>query len=165
MTTRTARCACGRVEITVKGEPGHVYVCHCDFCQRRSGNVFIASASFADTQVVSITGETCCYNGLEIDGVGAVGIPGGINFRFCAVCGSSVYFDMIYPANNQRFYTIALGCFVDPHFGPPTSEYFTNFRHPWVQQIPGAVQIHDPLGVDTELAWRETDAGRQSAKN
>lgn len=160
MATRTARCACGRVEVIVEGEPGHVYVCHCEFCQRRSGNVFIASASFAEDQVVSITGETCCYNGLEVDGVGAVGIPGGINFRFCAVCGSSIYFDMIYPANDQRFITIALGCFVDAEFPPPTTEYYTRHRAPWVQPIPGATQLYDPMGADAEAAWRETDEGR-----
>jgi hypothetical protein len=74
MATRTARCACGRVEVTVEGEPLLVYVCHCDFCQRRSGNVFIASAQFPEEQVVSITGETRCYNGLEIDG----GVPGAV---------------------------------------------------------------------------------------
>jgi hypothetical protein len=154
MTTRTARCACGRVEVTVEGEPEHVYVCHCDFCQRRSGNVFIASASFAEDQVISITGETRCYNGLEVDGVGAVGIPEGINYRFCAVCGSSVYFDMISPHTGQRFFRIALGCFVDPVFPPPTTEFFAKFRHPWVPPIPGAAQINDPMGADAEVAWR-----------
>jgi hypothetical protein len=158
MTTRTARCACGRVEVTVEGEPGFVYVCHCDFCQRRSGNVFIASASFAEDQVISITGETRCYNGLEVDGVGAVGIPEGINYRFCAVCGSSVYFDMIFPPTGTRSYTIALGSFVDSVFPPPTTEFFTKFRHPWVPPIPGAVQIHDPMGDNALEAWREVEA-------
>jgi hypothetical protein len=124
-----------------------VYVCHFDFCQRRSGNVFIASASFAEDQVVSISGETGCYNGLEIDGVSAVGIPGGINFRFCAVCASSIYFDMIYPPTGGRFFTIALGCFVDPVFSPPTTEFNTKFRHPWVAPIPGALQLYDPMGL------------------
>jgi hypothetical protein len=33
--------------------------------------VFIASASFAENQALSITGETKCYNGLEVDAVGA----------------------------------------------------------------------------------------------
>jgi len=141
MTTRTARCACGRVEVTVEGEPGHVYACHCDFCQRRSGNVFIASASFAEPQVVAITGETQCYNGLEVDGVGAVGIPGGINYRFCAVCGSSIYFDMIFPGTGQRFFTIALGCFVDDVFPPPAEEFFTKFRHPWVAPVPDTMAV------------------------
>jgi hypothetical protein len=80
--------------------------------------------------VISITGETRCYNGLEVDGVGAVGIPGGINYRFCAVCGSSLYCDMVYPPTGQRFFTIALGSFVDPVFPPPTTEFFTKFRRP-----------------------------------
>ena len=145
MTTRTARCACGRVEVTVKGEPLLVYVCHCDFCQRRSGNVFIASAQFPEVQVVSITGETRCYNGLEVDGVGAVGMPGGINYRFCAVCGSSIYMDAIFPHTGERVLTVALGSFVDAVFPPPTTEFFTRFRHPWVPPIPDAVQIYDPL--------------------
>jgi hypothetical protein len=154
MTTRTARCACGRVEITVEGEPGRVHTCHCDFCQRRSGNAFIASAAFSEDQVVEIKGETSCYNGLEVDGVGAVGIPGGINYRFCPVCGSSVYFDLIYPATGERFYTVAVGCFVDQEFPRPQMEFFTEFRHPWVAPVPDAVQIHDPMGRDAELGWR-----------
>jgi hypothetical protein len=74
MATRTARCACGRVALTVEGEPQLVYVCHCEFCQRRSGNVFIASAQFVEEQMVAITGDTTRYNGLEVDGVGAVAI-------------------------------------------------------------------------------------------
>ena len=160
MTTRTARCACGRVEVKVAGEPAQIYVCHCDFCQRRSGNVFIASASFPEDQVVSITGETRCYNGLEVDGDGPPGIPGGINYRFCAVCGSSVYFDMVLPATGQRFFTVALGAFVDAVFSQPTVEFFTKFRHPWVPPIPGAVQLEDPLGADAKTAWREFEAGR-----
>src|SRR6266508_3726248 len=86
MTTRTARCACGRVEITVANEPVLVLICHCDFCQKRSGNVFIASAQFAEEQVVAINGETKCYNGLEVDGIGAVAVPGGINYHFCTTC-------------------------------------------------------------------------------
>jgi hypothetical protein len=145
------------VEITVEGEPGHVYVCHCDFCQRRSGNVFIASATFAEEQVISIVGETTCYNGLEIDNDGPIGIPGGINYRFCSVCGSSVYFDMIYPPVGKRFFTVALGAFAEPYFPPPTAEFFTNSRHPWVPAIPGAQQIVDPLGADAGQAWRASD--------
>jgi len=156
MIARTARCACGRVELQVEGEPSTTYVCHCDFCQRRSGNVFIASASFPESQVISITGETRCYNGLEVDGVGALGIPDGINYRFCAVCGSSVYFDMVFPGNNQRFITIALGCFVGETLPAPTTEYFTDFRQPWVAPVPDAAQIPDPK----KEAWRAMNAAK-----
>ena len=157
MTTHTARCACGRVEVTVEGEPEHVYACHCDFCQRRSGNVFIASASFPEDQVISITGETHRYNGLEVDGVGAVGIPDGVNYHFCAVCGSSIYADLIFPNTEQRVFNIALGCFVEPVFPRPTTEFFTKFRHPWVAPITDAVQILDPMGSVDVTAWRESE--------
>ena len=163
MTTRLARCACGRVEVTVEGEPLQVYVCHCDFCQRRSGNVFIASAQFPEERVLSITGETRCYNGLEVDGVGAVGISEGINYRFCAVCGSSVYFDSVFPGTGRRVFTIALGSFVDAVFPAPTVEFFTKFRHPWVPPIPGALQLPDPLGADAEAAWRAAEGTSQSS--
>ena len=64
---------------------------------------------------------------------------------------------MIYANTGQRFFTIALGSFVDAVFPPPTTEFFTKFRHPWVPQIPGAVQIVDPLGADAEAAWRVAD--------
>jgi hypothetical protein len=138
----------------VEGEPLQVYVCHCEFCQKRSGNVFIASAQFPEERVISITGQTRCYNGLEVDGVGAVAIPDGINYRFCAVCGSSVYFDSVFPGTGKRVFTVALGSFVDAAFPPPTVEFFTKFRHAWVPPIPDALQLPDPLGADAEAAWR-----------
>ena len=52
-------------------------------CQKRSGSVFIVSALFADDQVLAIAGETKSYNGLEVDGVGVMGLPEGITYRFC----------------------------------------------------------------------------------
>jgi hypothetical protein len=143
--------------VTVVGEPTQVYVCHCDFCQRRSGNVFIASAQFPEEQVTPVSGEIGTYNGLEIDGVGAVGTPGGINYHFCAVCGSSVYGDFLFPGTRERVFTIALGSFVEALFPPPTIEFFTKFRHPWVTPIPDAVQLPDPLGEDAEAAMRAAE--------
>ena len=162
MTTRTARCACGRVEVTVEGEPLLVYVCHCAFCQRRSGNVFIASAQFAEEQVLSITGETSRYNGLEVDGVGAVAIAGGINYHFCSVCGSSMYHYNVMPDTGQRVYAVSLGAFTDDVFPPPMTEFFTKHRHSWVPAVPGAVQLRDPLGADAERAMREADGRNRS---
>jgi hypothetical protein len=142
--TRTAHCACGRVAIIVRDEPLLVLICHCDFCQKRSGNVFIASAHFAEEQVVSVTGETKIYNGLEVDGVGAVGVPGGIDYHFCTTCGSTLYWSMDSPINGRRVFAIAVGNFVDPDFPAPTTEFFTKFRHRWVAPVPGAVQLPDP---------------------
>jgi hypothetical protein len=49
------------------------------------------------------------------------------------------------PAHRRARLTIALGSFADAVFPPPTTEFFTRFRHPWVPPIPDAVQIYDPL--------------------
>lgn len=163
MATRTARCACGRVEVTVEGDPLMVYVCHCQFCQRRSGNVFIASAQFSEEQVVSITGETTRYNGLELDGVGAVAIAEGINYYFCSTCGSTMYHHNVMPHTGRRIYAVSLGAFTDEVFSAPTTEFFTKHRHSWVPAVAGAVQVSDPLGADAEQAFREAD-GRTRSK-
>ena len=47
MTTHFASCSCGQLSIEVHGEPRGVGVCHCLACQRRTGSVFAALASFA----------------------------------------------------------------------------------------------------------------------
>jgi len=43
---RIARCSCGRVSATARGEPGFVVQCHCTKCQRgpeaRSGSLHIS---------------------------------------------------------------------------------------------------------------------------
>jgi hypothetical protein len=139
MADRMARCACGRVEIDVHGDPEIVVACHCEFCQRRSGNVFIAAAHYSATQV-EVRGETSCYNGLEADGVGAVGVDGGINYRFCKTCGSTLFWDFLHPATNEPRVAIAVGNFADPTFPAPTAEVFPEHRHHWVPPIQGADQ-------------------------
>jgi hypothetical protein len=53
---------------------------------------------------------------------------------------------------------------VDAVFPPPTAEFFTNFRHPWVPPIADAVQLYDPLDADAEAAWREAMAWRKATE-
>jgi hypothetical protein len=60
---------------------------------------------------------------------------------------------MVFSPTGQRFFTVALGSFVDAVFPPPTAEFFTKFRHPWVPPIPDAVQLYDE--ADAEPAWRK----------
>lgn len=58
MTERTARCCCGDLSITVSGDPKRILSCHCDYCQRRTGNVNQVSCWFTESQVVSKRGTT-----------------------------------------------------------------------------------------------------------
>lgn len=140
MTVRVATCGCGRVQVSVKGDPRRVLRCHCDFCQKRSGSLFQAAAAFGGDQVVEITGDTTEYDGREIDGVG-VQLPGGTELAvpnyFCSTCGTTVY----WMAEGTDEITIGVGCFVDPSFSPATLELHTELRHRQVPPVAGARQF------------------------
>jgi hypothetical protein len=148
--TRAAECACGRLTMTVEGEPLHVFTCHCDFCQKRTGSVIQVSATFASKQVVSISGDTTRFNGFEVDGVpGHPGVPAGLSYHFCSTCGSTVYWSYVttseitggYTLGGKKFVGVAVGNFVDPDFALPTFETGTAFRHHWVALVPGTEQF------------------------
>ena len=53
---RAARCACGNLMVTARGEPLEVYLCSCTDCQRGSGSAFSYAAIFPES-AVSIAGE------------------------------------------------------------------------------------------------------------
>jgi hypothetical protein len=57
MKTPIARCSCGDFTTTVSGKPHYVHRCSCDYCQRRTGNVFQVSCWYPESQVVSRGGD------------------------------------------------------------------------------------------------------------
>ena len=129
--TRTAACSCGQLRITVHGAPRGVGVCHCLACQRRTGSVFAALASFAPPYEVG---------GVATDYV-RVGEQGArFTFRFCPVCGTSLFHTEA--GYEDRSVSVAVGAFADPDFPPPRVSVYDCRRHPWVQLPPG-VKTHD----------------------
>jgi hypothetical protein len=134
-----ARCACGRLSVTVEGEPVAVLACHCDACQKRSGSVVAVNAQFAPEQIVEIVGARNRFNGLELDGVGVAGADVGIDFHFCPTCGSTVYRTI--GSEPPSFFAIGVGCFVDPDFPMPVAEMHTATRHRWMVPVPEAAQF------------------------
>ena len=118
---RTAHCACGQLCITVEGEPRGVGVCHCLACQRRTGSVFAALASFAPPYAV--TGEASEY--VRTGDQGA-----RFRFRFCPVCGTNLFHTE--EGYEDRSVSVAVGAFADPAFPPPRVAVYDCRRHPWV---------------------------------
>jgi hypothetical protein len=139
MTTKTAHCGCGRVQVALDGDPVLVGACHCDFCQKRTGSVFAVQAYFSEEQCSEISGETKVYNGLVVDGV-ASQAGNVIDYHFCTTCGSTVYWTTAGTAGGSII-GVAVGNFVDPHFRPPMREYYTRLRHDWVRPVPAAQQF------------------------
>ena len=134
--SRTAECACGRVQVTVEGEPIAVATCHCEFCQRRTGSAFQVSAVFPRDRDVAVSGETKVYNGLDVEGVGTAQ-GDDVTYHFCPTCGSTVFWTF----QGRPIVAIAVGNFADPRFPAPTMELHTPFRHHWIRPVEGAEQF------------------------
>ncbi len=131
MVSRTASCSCGQLRIDVHGEPLGVGVCHCLACQRRTGSVFAALASFAAPYEVS--GRATEY--VRVGDHGAQ-----FRFRFCPICGTSVFHTE--DGDARASVSVAVGAFADPSFPAPRDSVYDSRRHAWVR-LPPDVQTYD----------------------
>lgn len=129
MASRTASCCCGQLQIEVYGEPRGVGVCHCLACQQRTGSVFAALAGFAAP--FKVTGKATEY--VRTGDKGAQ-----FRFRFCPVCGSTVFHT---EAGVSGGVSVAVGAFADPTFPPPEVSVYDDRRHSWVQ-LPANVTVY-----------------------
>lgn len=78
----TAKCLCGKFEMSVDGSFGDVRYCHCNQCRQKSGTAFTANAKVKKSQW-SITGPKELITEFEQK-------PGLFN-AFCSKCGSPLY--------------------------------------------------------------------------
>lgn len=147
---RTAQCGCGRLRITVEGDPLLVGACHCDFCQKRTGSVVGVQAYFSENQCREPAGDSNVYNGLEVDGVGSAA-GHSIDYHFCSTCGSTVFWK-VKGQPGAALIGIAVGNFVDPRFPPPQREYYMTLCHEWLPPIAGAMPFETFPDEDSGLA-------------
>lgn len=120
---RTASCACGKLRVTVEGEPDRVLACNCRECQRRTGSVFGVAAYFARSQVVETKGEARIF---------ARTTDQGLRFEtsFCPDCGTSISWRSSALPDHVA---VAVGCFADPGFPAPGLVAWTSEKHRWVR--------------------------------
>ena len=122
MGIRTATCSCGQLRVTVAADPVRVSICHCLACQQRTGSVFGVQARWPADQVTT-EGETRVWRRIGDEEGSAM------DFRFCPVCGSTVWFSQ---ADEPQFIAVAIGAFADPTFPAPVRAIYEERRHPWV---------------------------------
>src|SRR5580698_8473852 len=122
MGIRTAPCSCGQLRVTVAADPVRVSICHCLACQQRTGSVFGVQARWPADQVTT-EGETRVWRRIG-DEAGAA-----MDFRFCPVCGSTVWFSQ---EDEPQFVAVAIGAFADLTFPAPVRAIYEERRHPWV---------------------------------
>ena len=142
---RKAQCACGQVSAVVRGDPIKVFVCHCDYCQRRTGSVFGVTCYYPHERVLELNGDTKIFS----ESANSIGIL----YEFCPSCGTTVHWTygeaMIkkYSALS-RFRGFAVGCFVDKSFPSPDVEIQRQYAHLWVPEMPIALK-YDDFGVQS----------------
>lgn len=120
MTTRTASCSCGQLQVTCEGDPVRISMCHCLACQRRTGSIFGTQARFPSDKV-KVTGKSTEYVRFGDSG-------GRISSRFCPTCGSTVCWEI---DKLPGFVAVAVGAFADPNFGAPKVSVYNTRRHAW----------------------------------
>ena len=136
MLDRTATCACGRVQISLRGEPEAVGACNCTQCQKRTGSAFGLGSYFKKTQVLNIQGPHKAFTRSSDAGR-------DIETHFCTECGSTVFW---YAAFRPEHIGVAVGCFADPDFVAPTRASWTSHKLKWVTFPSSMAQIERQSG-------------------
>lgn len=78
-------CICGAVQYAAHGDPLRVSVCHCTWCQRRTGSGFAVEALFEKSQI-EVSGTTSKFRSSS-DESGR-----WLDLEFCAKCGTNIGF-------------------------------------------------------------------------
>lgn len=133
---RVARCLCGGLTATVRGEPGTVYLCSCRNCQKKSGSAFTYAAVFP-ADAVTMSGA---HNGYRYTGESGRWIEN----HFCPTCGVAVFFTAESLPDSVG---IAAGCFADDDdirrdvALTPQRIYWTERKRDWVLAFAGCEEI------------------------
>ena len=117
----TGGCVCGAVRFTATGEPLRVTICHCTWCQRRTGTAFGTEVVFEQGQV-AFSGEAVGRYRHHSDESGR-----WLDVEFCPRCGTNLGFTLE-AAPGLR--TLPAGAFDDPAW--ITAERYA-FRHVFVR--------------------------------
>jgi hypothetical protein len=84
-------CACGENRYETSGNPERARVCHCRYCQLRSGSPFGVGAWFKDENIKHISKNYNQYKFVTESG-------NSFETNFCKKCGTSVYWTISAPA-------------------------------------------------------------------
>ena len=98
-------CVCGAVRYTTRGDPEQVVVCHCTWCQRRTGTAFAVEPVFTEHQVEIRGGPLTKYRHLS-DESGR-----WLELGFCPVCGTNIGFTLEW---QPGYRVLDAGTFDDP---------------------------------------------------
>jgi len=116
-------CLCRAVRYHVKGNSPQATVCHCTFCQRRTGSGFAIVVSISEENV-ELTGDgltTYEYRSDESNH--------WLRLHFCIRCGTTV---MVTAENRPGICTITVGTLDDPNWVKIERHVWTRSAQHWM---------------------------------
>lgn len=122
--TRAARCFCGDLQLTIRGDPVFVSSCACTRCQRRTGAFYGVTVYVRPAQITARSGATHTF---RLDGATTT-------FHRCARCGTSLWW---VPDVDEDVVGVAGGAFAGEDLPAPQRMVFTASAHPFVCVPPG----------------------------
>ena len=123
-------CLCGAIRYRTIGEPIAATVCHCTFCQRRTGSAFSSPVLFRMDQVEFSGGTLTTYEHRS-DESGR-----WLRMEFCPRCGTTLTWTAERRPGTRG---IAGGTFDDPHWFKVARHIWTRSALHWIS-IPGEVE-------------------------
>jgi len=105
---KTGGCLCGETRYQISAEPLRSSICHCRYCQLRTGSAFGVSIYFQDKELNVLSGELDYF---------AYSTESGHNVKNerCSVCGTNLFWTIDAP-NYQGLKGVAGGTFDPPTF-------------------------------------------------
>lgn len=121
MTMFSGRCGCGQVQLSARGEPLRVGICHCTDCRQESGSAFTFYGVWP-AQQFEHAGDTAQFRGQH----------------FCPRCGSRLF------SVDAQEAEIKLGALSQaPTSLVPSYELWVKRREPWLRPVAGAAQYDE----------------------
>ena len=142
MERHAGGCVCGSVRYVAQGDPARITVCHCTWCQRRTGSAFGVESVFK-AEDVSFTGDTLQTYRHISDESGR-----WVDQYFCTRCGTNIGIALEAVPGLR---TIAAGTFDDPSWLDRGKH---SFRYVYLRSAQDWAEIPD--GVEKyEVHWRK----------
>jgi len=126
-------CVCGAIRFTSMSDPQRVTVCHCLWCQRRTGSAFGTEVVFFKQDIVQSGTVTAAHYRHFSDVSGR-----WLDMYFCATCGTNLGFELEAVPDIR---TLPAGIFdqadwIDPA-RIPTRQVFARSRRNWGDVMQG----------------------------
>ncbi len=137
--THEGGCLCGTVRYLTHGEPMLVTVCHCTWCQRRTGTAFAVAPVFKKEQV-EIVGEPLSHYRSVSDESGR-----WLELDFCPNCGTNIGFTLEWRSDARA---IDAGTFDEPGWITRDKHQFRYIflrsAQAW-SEVPDGARVHQAL--------------------